>query len=179
MDNSSVQVIYWEISGAVALVTAGIAIYNFGQSIKQRKAELRWKQASIAKDIVHEMHNKSHCACAISMLDWFSSKYVHTVKNNIEIINKMMVIAALQKAKDENVSDVEFYILESFDWFFYYIDRIEQYIREGLIQFEHVKHIFRPYYNKIKESKDIYNNFMRDRYYDLAPEFWKRYEKAE
>ncbi|MGE0635795.1 MAG: hypothetical protein AB7G44_07265 [Bacteroidia bacterium] len=171
-------------SGIVAvlagIITAIVALSNFRQSILQREAELKWKQASIAKDLVKEIHDHPRSSNAILMLDWFTCHRIHDFsQKEATTIDYKDVLETLPKVRNPNPGEKELYILDCFDWFFYYIDRLEQYIRDGLINFDNVRHIFFPYYEKITNNKNTYDAFMEARLYKLAPEFWARYHKEQ
>jgi hypothetical protein len=173
-----IQVIFWTTSIVVAITTAIIALANFRKSILERKLDLRWKQATAAKEFMAEIHTHKFSGAAISMLDWFEigDDDNFDKKRITEKIKYEEVLAAMPKVINETCSDREHYILECFDWFFYHIDRTEQHIADGLFLFENVKFIFFPYYKKIRKHKGVYENFMKKRYYFLAPDFWGRFE---
>jgi hypothetical protein len=85
------------------------------------------------------------------------------------------VLAALAKTKDKDSDQKETYIRDSFDWFFYYLDRIEHYIETGLIEYIDVAAVFRPYVRKIRKDVDVYRQFITSRDYELVPKFIDRF----
>ena len=171
------QLASWIAAIIAGLTTAAIAIRNFRKSIDERKLDLLWKQASAAKDFVHEIHENEFAFAAISMMDWFViDKAGNFNKGKITELKYPEVLEAIPKIKDRSYNDKEHYILDCFDWFFYYIDRTEQHIVDGLFLFDNVKYIFYPYYRKIYQNKELYLLFMKERYYLLAPDFFKRFE---
>lgn len=173
-----VQLISWIIAMIAGIITAIIAISSFRKSIRERKLDLLWKQANVAKEFIHEIHTNKYSGAAISMLDWFViDKADNFDTSKITEIEYEEVLVAIPKIIDRTYNDKEHYILDCFDWFFYYIDRSEQHIVDGLFLFDNVKYIFFPYFKKIYQNKELYETFMKERCYLLAPNFWKRFEK--
>ena len=161
-----------------ASITAGIEIRTFKKSIAERKLDLLWRQANAAKEFVHEIHNHESSGAAILMLDWYVIKKVDKFDiKRIIMIKYEEVLAAIPKIAKKEYNDQEQYILDCFDWFFYYIDRAEQNILDGLFRFENIKFVFYPYYKKIALNRDLYELFTKERCYLLASKFWKRFEE--
>jgi hypothetical protein len=181
------QLLSWIIAMIAAIVTAKVAISNLKKSIEERRVDILWKRANAANEFIHEMHENKQSAAAVSMLDWFRVDKLEIYQTNkISRISYTEILKAIEKfcdnnhsskERDNNYSPNERYILECFDWFFSYIDRIEQHIKEGLFLYSHVKPIFFPYYLKISENRNVYNEFMKLRNYTLAIKFWERFEK--
>ena len=174
-----------------AILGSAIALYNFFDNVRVHKSELRWKQANIAREIIREIHEHEKAKIAVLMMDWNVCFRLHPYREdaNIEFTVKYEEVLDIlpdvarydinNVAKDFDKEDKVYYILDCFDWFFYYIDRIEQNIRSGLILFENVKYVFLPYHLKIMNNKPVFDEFMKARCYLLAPEFWKRYSTNE
>ena len=112
------------------------------------------------------------------MLDWSEGKHrlKFEDKPSVEISYEKDVIPALGKSYRE-CSEVEQDIVYCFDWFFYFMDRIEHYIRTKLIEFEDVKDVFQLYSEKIRKHEEVYETFMKVHAYNLANAFWKRYRQ--
>jgi hypothetical protein len=76
----------------------------------------------------------------------------------------------------------EYDSLLAFDWFFYYIDRMEQNIRGKLFDFENVRFVFIPYYLRITQTparKQKFDDFAKSRQYKLSRYFWERYNELD
>lgn len=159
------------------------AVNGFNNNIKEKKASRRLEQAKMARQVIAEMHSNKDASAAVMMMDWFSTDisylpgFDEAAKEMIRKIDFNEVVVVLPKVREENLSPKEMVILRCFDWFFYYIDRIEQHINDGMIRFDNVKYVFLPYYEKIKSNEAVFNAFMKNRDYLLAPQFWKRYEQ--
>ncbi len=170
-----VQLIAWICAFIAGLVSVSIAIRSFKKSIKERQLDLLWKQANSAREIVREIHDNKNASDAVLMLDGFLIDKPELLDARLITIAYEEVLAALPKISNKSYSEKEHYILLCFDWLFYYIDRLEQYISDGLIRYDNVKYIFYCYYKKIRLDKEIFYTFMKERNYVLAPRFWERY----
>jgi hypothetical protein len=170
------QLTFWIVAMIGGIITASLALINFRKSIRERQLDLRWKQADSAKEFVHEIHGNK-AGVAIEMLDWFILAKPVGADSSVPGLKYDDVLAAIPKISAKAFNEQEHYILDCFDWFFYYIDRTEQHILDGLFRFDNVKFIFYPYYKKISSNRELYDTFMKDRCYYLAPNFWKRFER--
>lgn len=163
------------------LIAAFKTIYEMKQSREQRTRELRWRQANIAKELLDEIFSH-HCSeRAALMLDWYESKRLYEMKpEQYEWISYDEAIAALQKDQLEVLEEKDFHIRECFDFFLYFIDRIEHYIEIGLISFEDIEAPLRPYAKKMSYHKQIFDDFMlRQHEYELARKLLDRYIQHE
>jgi hypothetical protein len=86
------------------------------------------------------------------------------------------VLSALEKNQGQSPTACEIYIRDCFDWFFYFMDRIEHYILRSLIDFDDVKAVFKTYAHKIARDRETYNGFLRFHEYELAGKFLDRYD---
>jgi hypothetical protein len=165
----------WGVAIIGGLIAAFVAISQLKLNANQRKNELRWRQANAAKESINDIHSNNWSRNAVTMLDWSEGQHrlKFEGKDNIEIFYEEDVIRALGKLQSE-CSDLEQDIVDCFDWFFYFIDRIEHYIRTNLIEFEDVKDVFSIYSKKIKKHEELYENFMKAHSYELAIAFWKQ-----
>src|SRR5262249_14406402 len=111
---------------------------------------------------------------ATAILDWSEGKFHLTFEGNkrVEISYEKDVIPALSKRQSE-YSDLDRDIVYCFDWFFYYINLIEHYIRIKLIEFTDVEDIYMLYSKKIMRPDKLYETFMNNHSYTLAIDFWK------
>lgn len=167
----------WEIlTRLIALGTAIGAVIGYFISLKEKHSERKSKQAQSAKQLVDEIHDDEYAKAAVKMMDWFEVIKAERAKDKGKVeTNYELVLSALSKVKLKKHTPEEHEIMECFDWFFYFIDRIEQGVQEELICFENVKYIFWPYFKKIRKDKEIYYAFMEARNYILAQRFWDRY----
>lgn len=159
------------------VIAAFKAIFEIQQSTEQRRAELRWRHAQAAKELITDIHRDRHASNAVLMLDWSEGATEHEVEpGHSELLAYRDVLSTLGKAPPDCVSSRDRNIRDAFDWFFYYIDRIELYIETGLIEFIDVRPVFKTYATKIQRDMQVYEPFIQEREYELALRFWRRYE---
>lgn len=171
------QLLLWAASIAAAVYGVFNGLRQWRENTNQRQADLRWKQANKTHELLTQIHASEHAKHAITMLDWFACSHDYEIEKDKPklAISYEEVLAALRKEQRELEDGKELFIFDSFDWFFYYVDRIEHYIRRGLVTFEDVEAVFLPYAKKIAKHRRVYEAFLRSRDYDLAVGFWGRY----
>ena len=171
-----------EWTQAIGVLGVAIAafkgLWDMQSSARQRKADLRWKQANAAKDLVTDVHQDKFSSNCVRMLDWNQGSTLHEVKEGktVALSYQQHVLPALQKNDQSACNlDEDHYIRNCFDWFFYYMDRIQHYIDRGLIEFEDVRPVFKPYVRKIGQHRSIYEGFVGCCEYELALKFLRQY----
>jgi hypothetical protein len=175
--NDSIDLLVKIVAIAGGLGAAYKFVYESRENRKQRIAELQWKRANAAKELVDDIHKDEHAVHAIHMLDWCTEKegqQYELTPGHKAIITYDQVLQALAKNQGESKDQKDAYIRDSFDWFFFRVDRIEHYIRRGLTEFEDVKAVFTVYAEEISKHKPIYEDFLDFHKYKLAKAFFSR-----
>lgn len=161
------------------LLAAWKATNEIRLSRKQRDQDLRWKQASMARDLVKEIHEDKHAMAAVEMLDWGPGRHEYQPGSDTEIkVGQNDIDAALRKERGAATAKKDEFIWESFDWLFYYLDRLEHYVRTGLIDFEDVHDVFVHYAGLIEARREVFDRVIRSQDYRLLPTFLARFKKA-
>ena len=169
------QLLGYFVAVPAAILGFAKAIYEISASRKQRAEELRWKQAQAAKELLDDIHHDKLASQAIHMMDWVDGSAEYKIREDISvIITYPDVLNALALNQGEICDERHAYIRDCFDWFFYRVDRIEHYIRRGLIQFEDVQEVFKVYAREVGYHKDIFGGFLQFHEYNLAREFFAR-----
>lgn len=180
--NRLAQSVSLGIASIGGFIAAAIAIYQMIQNGTQRKKELRWRQASTAKTILDEMFTNDHAWNAALMLD--SSERVRAERAREYELSPASkekpsyadVITALEREPKSDLNNKEIFIRDSFDYFFYFIDRIEHYLAIELITYEDVRAPLKRYAEKVTGHQATFENYMKSRGYDLAIRFFRRFE---
>lgn len=172
--SQDIQFFTWIAAGLAALITASLAIVNFRNSIHERSLDLRWRMADAARTFVQELHSDKRANDAISMLDWLDMD--RGAEAESEHIKRAELMRIMSAPADYTFSQREHYVLQCFDWLFYYVDRMEQNIQDGLFPFDSVKYTFLSYYETVARDRGTFDKFAADRRYLLAPKFWKRFD---
>ena len=170
------QIASWVTLSVGGLIAAFKAIYEVRQNREQRKKELRWRRANVAKEILDEMFSHHLAQNAGLMLDWSEHQRNYEIKEgDRQTVSYSEVLSALGKKQKAVLDDKQVFIVDSFDYFFYFIDRIEHHIRIKLISFEDVAAPLKRYSEKIENHRELYESFMRFHGYYLAIQFFKRF----
>jgi hypothetical protein len=134
------------IAGGLIAAFKAIAEMRLNRIVRER--DLRWKQAGSAKQLIDEMFDGPKAKDASLMLDWEERDY--EIDGQVVTIYTKDIISALS-ITDLNFSNTETYIRDCFDYFFYYIQSIEQSL---------VNHIFLE--KAIKFPLEYYARIIRD-----------------
>jgi hypothetical protein len=172
-----IQLLVWIIGIAGVLGGLYKAAYEIRENRKQRLAELKWKRANAAKELVDDIHKDERALHAVHMLDWCTDKEgqeYEIAPGHKVTITYDQVLQALGKNKGEPKDQKDAFIRDSFDWFFFRVDRIEHYIRRDLTEFEDVQAVFTVYAEQIGKHKPIYEDFLDFHKYSLAKCFFAR-----
>jgi hypothetical protein len=190
----------WAKIGTLAsLVIAGLlALDQFQRnrklqrdSLEQRKVELRWKKADLARTVLGEMWKDTYTLDAMSMLDWSSRDYdVKSTRGgqaNAEALTERDVWAGL-RVVEMRFDAKEWYIRDCFDHLFAIMEVVEYYIGIGLIEPSDVTYPFARLADLMagsrKGERDLYHHFI-SAYDPKADEFlnrfpgWKDYEPGD
>lgn len=160
------QLAAWVFAALGAGVTAVLAIVTFRQSIEQRKLDLKWRKADLANDFISTLHENEDARHAIEVFDWMHARE-KTNDGNEHDLKYEKVLQVLERASRfvqfngkaytylHEADLTNYKLLCAFDWFFFYVDRMEQHITDGLFDFDNVKYIFLPYFEKLANRKNI------------------------
>jgi hypothetical protein len=169
------QLLGYSVAVPIGLFGLVKAIYEVGASRKQRAEELRWKQAQSAKELLDDIHNHDLAKQAIHMLDWVDGSAEYKIDDDARVIIDFPYVLKALALNHGDVTEAQAYVRDCFDWFFYRIDRIEHYIRRGLIQFEDVADVFKVYAREVALHERVFNDFLQFHEYNLARHFFARY----
>lgn len=182
-----IQVVFWFVAIVGAFIAAIKALHEMKQNREQRAdelaqrekesaltaQELRWSQAKIAKELLDEMFEDPLARAAMTMLDWHGREF-EIKKGVVAAISEHDRLHGLRTTNLGVMSDKDVFIRDSFDRFFYYVDRIEQSIRIKLVDFEDVKFPLDYYAEQMRPDREVYERFMKTYGYRLAAEFFDK-----
>ncbi|HXH37624.1 MAG TPA: hypothetical protein VNN08_03275 [Thermoanaerobaculia bacterium] len=186
MDTSQVQIVVWCLTLVVGGIGAYKGIRELRMSTEARTTELRWKQAAVARDLLSEIHHGFYSSSAVQMFDWWCCTRCYTVKHDGIVLvpdageNGLIEIAtddvraALSRPTHQQIGEKEIFIRDCFDWFFYYVDRIDQYVLNGLVTIEDVAAVFNPYSKLVSGERALFEGFMKQHEYHYAVHFFRR-----
>jgi hypothetical protein len=171
-----VQIISWAVAIIGGLVAAFRAISEMQENREQRIRELRWKQATAAKEFFDEILTNPYVSDALQMLDWSGREY-KIDSDTVATISSDDVWYAL-RITNLKFTEKETYIRDCFDRLLYSVERVEQSIRICLFNFEDVRYPLEYYVRKLSAGKKrkAFEGFMKDYGYTLAEDFFNRFD---
>lgn len=152
-------------------------------SLAQRQEELRWRKASLAREVLKEMHSDPYCTDAMLMLDWsdrlFALRNVKTYVSDATVrLEKIMTSEMLAALRTDNTTfnDKEEYIRDCFDRFFGVMERIEHFISINLLELKDVTYPFNYYRRQIDMhgGGGIFTNYLDVYGFNRAKDFLAR-----
>jgi hypothetical protein len=179
------QLIFWAVTIVFGLITARKGIRELRLSTESRDREIRWKAASTARELITEIHHNFYASNAVLMLDWWGSTRRYPAKrDNMMLISDgandglieitpAEIRSALAQPRAPQMEAKAIFVRDCFDWFFFYVDRIEQYVRTGLIQAEDAHPVFVSYVKVIAGEPETFRRFIEDHEYRGALRFFK------
>ncbi len=162
------------IASVGGIVAAFKAISEMQENRKQRSEELRWKQSSLAREVLNELWGEPLCLDAMRMVDWNERTY--TINGNRKLIKARDVRDALRLSSPSHDEEIYTYVRDCFDCFFGTMQIIEHYIAINLIHFEDVTYPFSYYAVKLKQEPEVFEKFLSEYQYTKAVAFLKRFE---
>ncbi len=175
MNPTQVQIAFWLVGIVGTLIAAYRAIAELRLGRLQRFKELRWRKASAAREILDVIHRHPLACAAVTMMDWSGSSHTFEVPGGAVTIRFAEALEALSLPAEAPHTTTQTFICDSFDWFFYYLDQIEHYIRIELIDFSDVASPLKPYVLKLRQNRAVVDRFLAIHSYELIPALVARY----
>lgn len=154
------------------LIAAFKAIDEMRLNREQRKIELRWRQAKLAKEILDSATGNDYFNTAMFMLDVSGRRY-KIDEGKMERISYEEIIEAL-KDEGQNFSAKPVYIRDCFDYFLFYMNLIEQAVESNLILIDDIRYPFSFYAKKMINDRQVFEEYMRKNEFCGALNFLKR-----
>lgn len=165
----SVEIFAWVIGIAGALIAAFIGINQLEENRQQRVEDLRWRQASTANELLDKMYS-DNAKNATLMLDSGSRgrefKITDSYKERVTM-NDVNISLDINKTK---LSKKDQYIRDCFDDFFYAVDQIKRALDMKVIKIEDVSSSLMYQAERMRDSKEIFEKYMKTYKYDKALE---------
>jgi len=174
-----VQVAAWMVAIVGGLVAAFKAIQETRENRRQRRRELRWKKAELARDIIAKLYTnkKLHDACI--MVDWSGREFEVSPGRREEIRWEDLHGALRPWEEPISFDEKEVYIRDCFDELFDGLNLLEHYLRTDLLDFEDVEFPMAYSVGKLKERGDDTVTFMNHYGNRLAKAFLQRFPDTQ
>lgn len=172
-----IQALSWGVAIIGGLIAAFVAISQLKASTEQRKRELRWQQTKAGKELVDCLFDEPKSSKALTMIDSPGKSY-QEIPGNDKAVQSQDVLKALEvkKASESQLvfthnDDKSIFIRECFDELFYYLERFQYFVENGLVDFQDVRVPAEYYVRRMGSNKGYYLNYSRSIKYDRAAQF--------
>ena len=172
------QVAAWAVAVIAGLVTVWKAVAELKRSTEQRKRDLRWRQAEMAKQFVDEILGHLEARAALKMLDWDGLKYKTSEGETTQPITHQIRRASLRTVNTVFGPDDDGpFIRDAYDSLFDFLERLEHFIRIDLIRFEDVAPVLKYYVKKmaLHDEREVIKGFLDGYGFTLAAAFLERF----
>jgi hypothetical protein len=172
------QVGAWFVAIIGGLIAASKAVAEARQSNAQRREDMRWKRAEMAKICLDEIFGDRLSSAAMKMLDWNNLTYDLPNGGKTTPVDRDARRKALRTSETVFPADgPEQFIRDSFDALFDGFQMLEHYISIGLIDFADVKGPFAYYVKKLSSPEEypVVQSFLDAYDFDLSGGFLSRF----
>jgi hypothetical protein len=172
------QVGAWFVAIIGGLIAASKAVAEAQRANVQRREDMRWKRAEMAKTCLDEIFGDTLSSAALKMLDWSNLTYNLPNGGKTAPVDRDARRKALRTSETIFQADgQEQFIRDSFDALLDGFQTLEHYIRIGLIEFADVKEPFAYYVRKLSSSEEypVVQSFLDAYEFDLSGEFLSRF----
>lgn len=131
------DIVTWWMGIAGGLFAAWKGISELRESNLQRREDLRWRCAEMAKTCLDEIRNDVAAAAAMKMLDWENLRFKLPDGHDSRQISRALRHQSL-RTSDLSFDTDEQFVRDCYDAFFDGLQAIEHYINIKLIEFADV-----------------------------------------
>ena len=152
-----------------AIVTAVLGIIQLDRAVDQYAEDLRWKQASLAREMTNKMVEDEGWQ-AVEMLDWEETGSQFEIeKGQKAAIKASDVSSALDTSKKEkDLTKKDRFIRYRFDRLFFLVSQLQSAVSSKLVRLDDVRFPLAWYAkNRICRQKAIFEKYMEQ---NAAPE---------
>jgi hypothetical protein len=130
-----------------------------------RARDLRWRQAQEAHRLLRDIHDHEWASAAVQMMDWSRATRSYSIAGQVtrplswSDIRRVVesppttVAAADIRAHAEGAVPADqwmYYVVDAFDWFLYFLDRIGHAIQTKLVREKDVLPTLQPYLDRME-----------------------------
>ena len=156
------------ITTGMALLSLGLSIYGLVDLNRQRKRELRWKQADKAKEIIDEIFMFESTAQALDVMAGIVISFDNQQVKYADLLNYVKNPTSGQSAIQDSIGEI-------IDDLNYYFDRIEAYIEVDYLNFADIKPSFEWYINRIMGDRSHFIQYAKVSGYKRCGRFLDRF----
>jgi len=155
---ATVEMLSWLVTTAAALFGIYKIVIELRHATENREQELRWRKAQAAKSLNDEMLNEDESRAAMTMLDWDGRVFQLANERSARVSAEEMLEAL--RTTNTVFSDLEVFVRDSFDAYFYRLGMLEHSINRRLVDFEDVEHPADYYVKLLAKNRPVFENFL-------------------
>jgi hypothetical protein len=173
------QVAAWAVAVLGGLVAAWKAILELRRSNDQRRVDLRWRQAEMAKRCLDELLGNREAHAALKMLDWDGLSYEWSGGTTQPITHEKRRAALRTENTFFPPGDDGPFVRDAYDALFDGLERLEQFVRIELIRFEDVAEALQYYVEKLGRpgEREVVERFLETYGFSFAIAFLARFKE--
>jgi hypothetical protein len=173
------QIAAWSAAVLGGLVAAWRAVVELRRSNDQRRFDLRWRQAEMAKQCLDELLSNREARAALKMLDWEGLSYERSGGTTEPITHERRRAVLRTENPIFPPGDDGPFVRDAYDALFDALERIEQFIRIELIRFEDVADALQYYVEKLSQpgEHEATEYFLKAYGFSLASAFLGRFKE--
>ena len=159
----------------VGIATGMTAVVTFFMSINQRKKELRWKQAELARKLIDDLFANDDAAQGFYMLDGVQYPYKDFFNQPIIVFPNDVIKAINNTFAGTGLNPKDARIMFCVDTLLYFLNRIENSLKSKLIVFEDIKTPCDYYVSIIATNRSLFISYMHSIGYVELLQFCERF----
>ncbi len=171
------QAAAWIVASVGGVIAASKAVVELRKATRQRAADMRWKQAEMAKTCIDELSKCCFAQCAMKMLDWSGRSFECGSRKTGPITAETRRRALRTEGAVFAPESDEQFIRDAFDELFDGFERLEHFIRIDLIRFEDVENAYAYYLDRPARptERPVAEKFLTEYNFGLALPFLDRF----
>jgi len=178
------QAAAWLIAaiGGIFAILKGVAEISksTAERAEARRAgerDLRWRQAETAKKVLDELAASPQARAAMKMLDWSGLTYLREGDVRTKPITNEFVTTSLRTSNLEFRDPDEPFVRDAFDGLLDGFERLEHFVRIGLVLWEDVQPPLVYYAERLRGIKPVIDPYLATFRFPLAAAFLARFER--
>jgi hypothetical protein len=147
----------------IAAVAAGLfgiikIVIELRHARAQRQQELRWRKAQAAKSLNDEMLSDEGSHTAMTLLDWDGREF--EIKQDVRAKITTEEMLGSLRTVNTRFSDLEVFVRDAFDNFFYYMGIFEHSTVTGLADFPDLEYPIEYYVAILAKNRPVFENYL-------------------
>jgi hypothetical protein len=163
----AIQVLFW-----VIIISFGIpGARSARRAVKDMDRKIRHSEADMAYKLLDNFHSDNNAKKALGMLEPRGPRFARDEHGKDIEVKQQEVEDALRKSfEGQELTHTELLILDCFDYYFFYLDRIRHAVQTGLIRLEDISPV-NYYVRRMAQHKEWFQARMMYADFGKLPDF--------